>query len=73
MHSDSTTVILHTLKQQVIETRAAYYRGVTGITYEDMAAAARRYLTILASVDRAAGRKAKKVTSGSIAHLLRAL
>lgn len=68
---DTTKLLLETLRRHVIETRAAYYRGV--MEYEDMAASARRYLTMLSSVDRAAGRKPKAVTAGAVAHLLRAL
>lgn len=73
MHRDTTTLLLNTLQDQVRQTRAAYYQGVPGVGYEDMAASARRYLSMLASVDKAAGRKPKRVTSGAVAHLLRAL
>lgn len=73
MHDDSTPSVLHVLRQHVIDTRAAYYRGVPGITYEDMAAAARRYLTMMALANQAAGRPTQPVTTGSVARLLRGL
>lgn len=73
MQNESTSLILHTLRQQVIDTRAAYHQGMKGVTYDDMAAAARRYLTMLGVVDRAAGRKPRAVTSASVAYILRAL
>lgn len=71
MQTHATTLLMQTLRRHVIETRAAYYRG--HVQYEDMAAAARRYLEMQATLERQGGRKARPVTSGAIAHLLRAL
>lgn len=66
--------VLMVLRKQVIETRRAYHQAVPGVTYEDMKAAATRYLEMKACIDRAAGRPApKRVTSSAVAGLLRAL
>jgi hypothetical protein len=55
------------------QTRAAYQRGVPGVTYDDMRAAAERVLRMRVSVERASGRQVTtKVTTAAIAHLLRA-
>ena len=74
MHPDTTKLLLQTLENQVRQTKAAYYSAVPGVTYDDMAAAARRLLEMRASYERASGRKVtSKVTSKAIATLLRSL
>lgn len=74
MHPDTTKLILQTLENQVRETKAAYYRSVPGITYDDMAAAARRLLEMRASFEKASGRKVRtKVTKAAIANMLRSI
>lgn len=66
--------LLDTLERHVKETKAAYYRGVPGVTYEDMAAAARRLIEMRAVVERSTGRKVtSKPTKLAIASLLRSL
>lgn len=62
--------VLQALLDQVRATRAAYYRGVDGVTYEDMAAAAERYLRMRNVLQGKAG---NLVTKGQIASLLRGL
>ena len=71
--NDSTTrELLDTLARHVRETRAAYYRGVPGVTYDDMAAAASRLLTMRGIVEAQSGRKVtSKPTKAQIAHMLR--
>ena len=71
MLDQSNSLILHTLKQQVIDTRQAYYAGMKGVEYADMAASARRYLTMRNLVETAAGHSARPVTKVEIARLLR--
>ena len=72
MHPDTTKLLLQTLENQVRQTKAAYYSAVPGVTYDDMAAAARRLLEMRASYERASGRKVtSKVTSESIVRLIR--
>jgi hypothetical protein len=73
MDPTPTRLLLTTMQDHVRQTRRAYYQGMPGVTYEDMQAAARRFLEMKASIDRANGRKAAPVTSAAIAHLLRAL
>lgn len=64
--------ILAVLRNQVRETKRAYYQAMPGVTYEDMTAAARRYLEMKACIDRAAGRKAPKtISKNAIAGLIR--
>lgn len=70
--SQPGAALLATLLQHVRDTRAAYYRGVPGVTYETMADAAYRYLRMRAIVEGKTGRAAVP-TKGAIAHLLRAL
>lgn len=74
MHPDTTKAVLTTLENHVRQTRHAYTTGVPGVTYEDMAAAARRLLEMRAAFERASGRKVtSKPTKAQIAALLRAL
>lgn len=74
MHADTTKLLLQTLESQVRQTKAAYYRGVPGVTYDDMAAAARRLLEMRACYERASGRKVtSKATNKAVATLLRAI
>jgi hypothetical protein len=74
MQSDNTTPreVLDTLTAQVRQTRAAYYAGMPGVTYEDMAASAARLLRMRGIIERMQGRPVtSKPTTGQIAHLLR--
>lgn len=67
-------LILQTLEDQVRETRRAYYANVPGVRYEDMAAAAKRLLTMRAAYERASGRRVtSEPTKEKIAILLRSL
>lgn len=66
--------VLGVLLDQVRQTRAAYMTGVAGVTVEDMQAAARRYLEMRASFEAAkTGKRAKRITKGAVAGLLRGL
>ena len=66
--------VLHTLLDQVRQTRKAYNTGVVGVTYEDMAAAAKRYLTMQeAYVAAKQDRRPKRITQARVAALLRSL
>lgn len=74
MHYDDSKIILQTLENQVRQTKAAYYSGMNGVTYEDMAAAARRLLRMRISYERASGRKVStKITKQAVASLLRSM
>lgn len=74
MHPDTIKLLLTTLESQVRQTKAAYYSAVPGVTYDDMAAAARRLLEMRAVVERATGRKVtSKPTSLAVATLLRSI
>lgn len=74
MHPDTTKLLLGTLENQVRQTRAAYYQSMPGVTYDDMAASARRLLTMRAAYEKASGRPVKtKVTKKAVANLLRSL
>jgi len=74
MHPDTTKLLLQTLENQVRQTKAAYYASVPGVTYEDMAAAARRLLDMRACYERSSGRRVtSKATPKAIATLLRSL
>jgi hypothetical protein len=74
MHPDTTKLLLTTLENQVRQTKAAYYRNMPGVTYDDMAGAARRLLEMRVAYERASGRPVKtKVTKKAIATLLRAI
>lgn len=74
MHPDTIKLLLTTLENQVRQTKAAYYRNTPGITYDDMAAAARRLLEMRAAYEKASGRRvASKPTKKAIATLLRAI
>lgn len=74
MHPDTTKLLLTTLENQVRQTKAAYYAAVPGVTYDDMADAARRLLDMRAAYERASGRKVtSKATKKAIATLLRAI
>ncbi len=70
---DTYRPYLDTLERHVKETKAAYYRNTPGVTYDDMAAAARRLLKMRASVERATGRPVTSTpTKAAIAAILRA-
>jgi hypothetical protein len=67
-------VVLDVLERHVKETKDAYYRGVRGVTYEDMAGAASRLLTMRAAFERAAGRRvASAPTQAQVSRLLRSI
>lgn len=73
MHPDSTKALIAILEQQVRDTKRAYNTGTPGVTYDDMAASARRLLEMKACIERATGRPVRtKVTSLAIASVLRA-
>jgi hypothetical protein len=60
------------LEQHLRQWKAAYYRHTPGVTYDDMATAARRLLEMRAAYERATGRPQRvKVTKKAIADLLR--
>lgn len=72
MNPDSTKSLLAILEQQVRDTKRAYNAGTPGVTYDDMAASARRLLEMRACVERATGRPVKtKITKLAIASVLR--
>lgn len=75
MRSDDTTSVLpvlETLTKHLKQTRAAYYAGMPGVTYDDMAQAARRLLVMRGHYERASGRRVTSApTKGQVAHLLR--
>lgn len=58
------------LRQQMVDIRAAYYRSMPGVTYDDMACAARRYLRMRAILHGKSGRQATP-TKRDVARLLR--
>lgn len=72
MPADSLAALLPILETQLREWKAAYYRNTPGVTYEDMAGAARRLLEMRAAYERATNGTARtKVTGAAIAGLLR--
>lgn len=72
MQNDTTRQLLDTLAKHVKETKAAYYAGTPGVTYEDMVGAATRLLRMRGIVERADGRKVTSApTKSQIAILLR--
>lgn len=72
MHPNTTKLLLEVLENQVRQTKRAYDDGVAGVTYDDMAASARRLLEMRVAYERASGRKVTtKVSKRSIASLLR--
>lgn len=79
MQNDSTPspdprLVLSVLERHVKQTKDAYYRGVPGVTYEDMAASARRLLEMRAAYEKASGRRVtSKPTKVAISTLLRSL
>jgi hypothetical protein len=74
MHPDTTKLLHSTLERQAKQTKAAYYAGIPGVTYEDMSAAARRLLEMRVAIEKATGRPVRtKVTKASVATLLRSL
>lgn len=74
MTATTQQALLGTLLQHVRDTRAAYYQGINGVTYEDMQAAANRYLRMQEAYAAAKeGRKPKNITKARIAYLLRGL
>lgn len=74
MRPDTTRLLLTTLENQVRQTKAAYYRNTPGVTYDDMAAAARRLIEMRAAYEKASGRKVtSRATKKAIATLLRAI
>lgn len=67
-HSTLVTILTEHLRQ----TKRAYYSGMTGVTYDDMAAAARRLLDARGNYERATGRKVtSKPTQAQVSNLLR--
>ena len=72
MSAESIKLMLPILESQLREWKSAYYRDMPGVTYDDMATAARRLLETRAAYERASGRPVKtKITSKDIAALLR--
>ena len=66
--------LIETLEKHAKEMKRAYYAGTPGITYEDMAAAAKRVIEFKAYVEAATGRKVTHhATKAAIANYLRAL
>jgi hypothetical protein len=70
--SRTTITVLEILTRHLKETRQAYYRGVAGVTYEDMRAAAARVLRMRAIYEHQTGRPVTSApTPKQIAALLR--
>lgn len=72
MQANPTPTLLTVLEGQLRQWKLAYYAQMPGVTYDDMAAAARRLLEARAAYERATGRPVRtKVTAQAIANLLR--
>ncbi len=71
MEINATRNLLDLMRAQVRQTKSAYYSAMPGVTYDDMARSARRYLEMVNTVERMRGRKAKPITAKHIASLLR--
>lgn len=73
MQTDHTTrLVLDTLDRHLRQTKAAYYAGMPGVTYDDMAAAAERLLRMRRAYEQASGRPVTtKVTKAAVSTLLR--
>lgn len=72
MSAESIKDLLPILEAHLRQWKAAYYANTPGVTYDDMAAAARRLLEMRAAYERASGRPVKtRVTAKNIAALLR--
>lgn len=72
MSAESIKLLLPILETHLRQWKAAYYANTPGVTYDDMAAAARRLLEMRVAYERASGRTVKtKVTQATIASLIR--
>ncbi len=70
--SSNTLAILETLTRHAKQMKAAYYAGTPGVTYDDMARAAERLLTMRGIYEGQKGRKiTSKPTTAQVATLLR--
>lgn len=72
MSAESIKTLLPIMEQQLRDWKLAYHRGMPGVTYDDMATAARRLLEYRAAYEKASGRRVKtRVSGAAIASLLR--
>lgn len=70
--SEQIVTLLPILEQHLAQWKSAYYANMPGVTYEDMAAAARRLLEMRAAYERASGRPVRtRISKKAIAELLR--
>lgn len=72
MTTEQLQQTIKTLTDALKATKAAYYKGTPGVTYEDMRDAAARLLTFRGLYERATGRPVRsKATPKAVASLLR--
>jgi hypothetical protein len=74
MTTESMKATIGILEGQVRQMRAAYAKNTPGITYDDMAGAARRLLEMRIAIEKATGRPVRTtVSKKAVANLLRSL